>query len=88
MTEQQLEVITRILNENIEKNKDYVALAPNLAPTVIESINTESAICAEGVNFLNTIHRYLQKWETQLKIDGVNSKSMVLNDIKFLLKKN
>ena len=29
---------------------------------------------------------YMIKWQDQLKIDGVNSKGMVLNDIQFLLK--
>ena len=29
---------------------------------------------------------YLEKWQEQLKIDGVNSKGMVANDIQYLLK--
>lgn len=29
---------------------------------------------------------YMIKWQDQLKIDGVNSKGMVLNDIQYLLK--
>ena len=29
---------------------------------------------------------YMNKWKIELKVDGVNSKSMVLNDIEDLLK--
>ena len=29
---------------------------------------------------------YLTKWSVELKVDGVNSKGMVLNDIQYLLK--
>ena len=30
--------------------------------------------------------KYLERFESLLKIDGINSKSMVLNDIQYLLK--
>ncbi len=35
---------------------------------------------------LELITRYLKKWYKQLAIDGCNSKSMVRNDIQYLLK--
>lgn len=35
---------------------------------------------------LDKIERYLDKWNKQLSIDGVNSKSMVANDIQHLIK--
>ena len=34
---------------------------------------------------LELLESYLDKWEEQLKIDGVNSKGMVLNDIQYLI---
>ena len=38
-------------------------------------------------NINEKIENHLKKWSQQLKISGVNSKSMVLNDIQYLLKK-
>ena len=35
---------------------------------------------------LNRLENYLDKWNKQLGIDGVNSKSMVANDIQHLIK--
>ena len=35
---------------------------------------------------LETLERYLVKWLELLQTDGINSKSMVINDIQFLLK--
>ena len=40
----------------------------------------------EKLKRADKLESYLQKWSKQLKIDGVNSKSMVLNDIQFLIK--
>lgn len=31
---------------------------------------------------------YMFKWQDQLKVDGVNSKGMVLNDIQYLIKRD
>lgn len=35
---------------------------------------------------LEKLERYLDKWNEQLGIDGVNSKGMVRNDIQYLIK--
>jgi len=35
---------------------------------------------------LERLENYLDKWNKQLSIDGVNSKSMVANDIQHLIK--
>ena len=40
---------------------------------------------SNGIARLELLERYLIKWQQQLNVDGVNSKSMVLNDIQFLL---
>ena len=87
MNQQQVEIVTRVLNEHIESNKEYTNRSvDDLSQSIIEAFKAESTACAEAITFIQVIHRYLQKWSQQLKIDGVNSKSMVLNDIKFLLK--
>lgn len=86
MNQQQVEAVIKVLSEQVEENNQYIMQTDDLSDTLVESINNESATCIEAIAFLKTIHSYLQKWSQQLKIDGVNSKSMVLNDIKFLLK--
>lgn len=89
MEEKDIKTVTRILKDHIQDNQELVNKNKNtneLSETVIASIEAESTACANTINFIETIDSYLKKWSQQLKISGVNSKAMVLNDIQFLLK--
>lgn len=87
MEEKDIKTVTRILKDHIQDNEEFLKRDKNdLSPSVRESIEAESTACANTINFIETIDSYLKKWSQQLKISGVNSKSMVLNDIQFLLK--
>jgi len=41
----------------------------------------------QALKRLEVLESYLVRWNDLLKIDGINSKSMVLNDIQYLLNK-
>lgn len=66
----------------------------NTLPNITTRIN-DTEIFKEELNTLNSIYnnlirlelleQYLIKWQDQLQMDGVNSKGMVLNDIRYLL---
>lgn len=43
-------------------------------------------IINEVSKYCRLLISYLVKWSVELKVDGVNSKGMVLNDIQYLLK--
>ena len=91
MEEKDIKIVTRVLKDHIQDNQELVNKNKNtneLSETVIASIEAESTACANAINFIETIDSYLKKWSQQLKISGVNSKAMVLNDIQFLLKEN
>jgi len=65
------------------RSKDVEARLIKLA----NAMNVEIRIVgSEDSKKLELILEYLIKWEEQLAVDGVNSKSMVRNDIGYLLK--
>lgn len=43
-------------------------------------------VIEKALQRLEVLESYLVRWNDLLKIDGINSKSMVLNDIQYLLK--
>ena len=86
MNKEEIKVVVRVLKDHINDNEELLNNGTDLSKTDQESIQAESSACCKAITFLETIENYLKKWSQQLKISGVNSKSMVRNDIQYLLK--
>ena len=79
----------KIVIENLEKIKDYIPNQELLDPVIEELLSLDLArdTLKANLRLIHKFRRYLYKWQKQLSQDGLNTKTMVKNDIQYLLKK-